>query len=106
MIGNFNSTITRDTTANESSRRHAVAEQRHLNFYPVLVWIIATPFAFYVWVVVLSAYNDIRDKTLGYSAQRHDSHNLIIRQQEKDNREAIYETPRQSYTTESEAVYV
>ena len=81
-----------------------IAEQRHLNFYPLLVWIIATPLAFYIWIVVLSLYDDIRDKTLGYSTQRHESRKPVVQQQENHQREAIYETPWQFATTESEAV--
>ena len=69
-IGSFNMELSHITLANESSRSILAAEKRHINFYPVLAWIVTAPIEFYIWIVVFSVYHDIRDKNLGYLAYK------------------------------------
>ena len=60
-IGSFNSTLNPIRMSKESLSRTLASENRHVNFYPVLFWLILTPFEIYLWIVIFSLYRDIQD---------------------------------------------
>ena len=61
-IGSFNSTLNPIRMSTESLSRTLASENRHVNFYPVLFWLIVTPVEVYLWIVVFSLYRDIQDQ--------------------------------------------
>ena len=61
-IGSFNSTLHPIRMSTESLSRTLASENRHVNFYPVLFWLIVTPLETYLWIVVFSLYRDIQDR--------------------------------------------
>ena len=65
-IGSFNSELMSLRMSNEVFSRTLAHQTRHVNFYPVLIWIITTPIECYIWTVVFSVYKDIKDGNLEF----------------------------------------
>ena len=69
-IGSFNSTLNPIRMSTESLSRTLASENRHVNFYPVLLWLIVTPVEIYFWIVVFSLYRDVQDRNSQISVIR------------------------------------
>ena len=65
-IGAFNSELSDIRMASESLGSSVASEKRHTNFYPVLIWLVLTPFETYFWNVVFCVYKDTRNMNLQY----------------------------------------
>ena len=73
-IGSFNAELSRLRLTRENLSSVMAAERRHENFYPVLIWIICTPFECYIWNVVFCLYKEIR---IGIR-KRHGVRNIVL----------------------------
>ena len=73
-IGSFNAELNRLRLTRENLSSVMAAERRHENFYPVLIWIICTPFECYIWNVVFCAYKEIRASI----RKRHGVRNIVL----------------------------
>ena len=73
-IGSFNAELNRLRLTRENLSSVMAAERRHENFYPVLIWIICTPFECYIWNVVFCAYKEIRVSI----RKRHGVRNIVL----------------------------
>ena len=90
-IGNFNSTLSPIRMSTESLSRTLASENRHVNFYPVLFWLIMTPVEIYLWIVVYSLYRDIQDKNLLILGIKKDS---VIFQESRNHNSSLFKGSR------------
>lgn len=96
-IGNFNSTLSPIRMSTESLSRTLASENRHVNFYPVLLWLILTPVEIYLWIVVYSLYRDIQDQNTLILSIKKDS---IIFQESRNHNSSPFPGSRRLKTPE------
>ena len=75
-VGSFNAELSRLRLTRENLSSVMAAERRHENFYPVLIWIICTPFECYIWNVVFCVYKELRISI----RKRHGVRNIVLMQ--------------------------